>query len=785
MKKILTVCILLALVASAALAGQTYVKEYADQITALETELAALRANGGDQTQVRIELNALRSKVADLRGRDGVLDLGCADCAPAHYDMGTIGDVVWGYFVAGDLGTDGKWVGSFNGVAGATYHFDLCSTAPGTGTNAGFSSDCDLRIRDAACAVLSYVDGLSGCVPAWSPNDVTWTCPANGVYYVEIKEYNDGTATCTGLADATFDMNYYAVAPPTTPYKCCYGDPCAPTCDDLLEAECLTLGGTYYDGETCAASPCAAPATGDVCCNALPIPGLPFSESGNTCSFNNDYDAVCNFSGGTAPDVAYSFTPAADMTVTFSLCLSGYDTKLYIYDGAPVPGGEIACNDDTPTASCPGASGNFRSYLECVQLYAGHNYCIIVDGYGADCGDYTLTAEECLSTGSCCYSNGAGFCAGESCVDDLLEEDCLALGGVWTRGGTCVDNPCAAVPCVCDCGQNPNSHSVIAADELEYVIDSVIPTTCVTINVPFEYHITDLNVGIDLVHTYDGDIDMYLTSPNGTVIELSTDNGGTGENMTCTVFDDEAAASITTGAAPYSGSWIPETPLSDVDGENALGDWLLCITDDAGGDVGYIIGVCLTFEYDIILPVNFGSISAVAGSGQVTLNWNTLAETNVHHFDVLRNGSKVSEVAATNNATGASYSFVDNGLTNGTTYSYGLVSVDVTGARQELATIEATPTADATVISEYALHQNYPNPFNPTTNIVFDMVDAGMVKISVYNLLGQKVADLANGTYEAGRHVVNFDAAGLSSGLYLYRMEANGFSAQAKMMLMK
>ncbi|NUO20456.1 T9SS type A sorting domain-containing protein, partial [bacterium] len=175
---------------------------------------------------------------------------------------------------------------------------------------------------------------------------------------------------------------------------------------------------------------------------------------------------------------------------------------------------------------------------------------------------------------------------------------------------------------------------------------------------------------------------------------------------------------------------------------------------------------------------------AVAGNGLVTLNWNTLSETDVDHFELSRNGSVVANVAAMNSATGANYSYTDNGLTNGTTYNYSLVSVDVNGARQALATLSATPSGSA-VITEYALHQNYPNPFNPTTNIAFDMVEAGKVSISVFNVMGQKVAEIVNGNMEAGRHVVNFDATGLSSGLYLYKMEANGFTAQAKMVLMK
>jgi len=89
------------------------------------------------------------------------------------------------------------------------------------------------------------------------------------------------------------------------------------------------------------------------------------------------------------------------------------------------------------------------------------------------------------------------------------------------------------------------------------------------------------------------------------------------------------------------------------------------------------------------------------------------------------------------------------------------------------------------VITEYALHQNYPNPFNPETQITFDLLEAGTVHLTVYNLMGQEVTSLVNGGMTAGRHSVRFDATNLPSGLYLYRMDVNGFTGQHKMLLLK
>ncbi len=78
-----------------------------------------------------------------------------------------------------------------------------------------------------------------------------------------------------------------------------------------------------------------------------------------------------------------------------------------------------------------------------------------------------------------------------------------------------------------------------------------------------------------------------------------------------------------------------------------------------------------------------------------------------------------------------------------------------------------------------------PNPFNPSTQIAFNLTDAGLATLKVYNLMGQEVAVLASGNLAAGMHHVAFNGAALPSGLYIYRLEANGQMRQAKMLLLK
>ena len=92
--------------------------------------------------------------------------------------------------------------------------------------------------------------------------------------------------------------------------------------------------------------------------------------------------------------------------------------------------------------------------------------------------------------------------------------------------------------------------------------------------------------------------------------------------------------------------------------------------------------------------------------------------------------------------------------------------------------------------TEFSLSQNFPNPFNPTTSIVFSLAKTGHVKISIYNMLGQKIQDLVNQKVIAGTHEVAWngkDQSGkaASSGIYFYRMETDSHIAMKKMTLIK
>ncbi|WP_412561150.1 T9SS type A sorting domain-containing protein [Winogradskyella sp. MIT101101] len=103
-------------------------------------------------------------------------------------------------------------------------------------------------------------------------------------------------------------------------------------------------------------------------------------------------------------------------------------------------------------------------------------------------------------------------------------------------------------------------------------------------------------VDIDITHTWDADIDIFLIAPDGTtIVELTTDNGGSGDDYAGTQFRDNAATSITAGSAPFTGPHMPEQPLSTFNGVDADGTWTLNFCDDAGGDTGTFNSWSLTF----------------------------------------------------------------------------------------------------------------------------------------------------------------------------------------------
>ncbi len=113
------------------------------------------------------------------------------------------------------------------------------------------------------------------------------------------------------------------------------------------------------------------------------------------------------------------------------------------------------------------------------------------------------------------------------------------------------------------------------------------PTITSTLIITDGVEISDLDIQINVSHTWVNDLTITITSPVGTEVVLSTNNGANNtQNYSDTIFDDEASSSITAGSAPFTGSYIPEEALSAFDGESSLGEWVLTISDSANFDGG-------------------------------------------------------------------------------------------------------------------------------------------------------------------------------------------------------
>lgn len=189
---------------------------------------------------------------------------------------------------------------------------------------------------------------------------------------------------------------------------------------------------------------------------------------------------------------------------------------------------------------------------------------------------------------------------------------------------------------------------------------------------------------------------------------------------------------------------------------------------------------------DALVPVELTSFTATSNNNEVVLNWSTATETNNQVFEVERK-SEGSEFRTIGYVDGKgttteqqNYSYSDKNVEVGN-YTYRLKQIDFNGQFEYSNEVEVEVSAP----SVFALDQNYPNPFNPSTVINYSIPEVGFVKLAVFNLLGEKVAELVNQVVEAGSHQVTFNASSLPSGAYFYSIESGDFTQVKKMLLTK
>ena len=296
---------------------------------------------------------------------------------------------------------------------------------------------------------------------------------------------------------------------------------------------------------------------------------------------------------------------------------------------------------------------------------------------------------------------------------------------------------------------------------------------------------------LNSVHFFNSNIGTCVG--NSGVILLTTDAGenwvtqstGTSANLN-TVFLTNVSTFWIAGS---NGTIINSTDLgntwtsySGITEENLFSASF--INENTGWFAGWN-GTILKYLNDVT-PVELVSFTADVQNNKVILNWQTATELNNSGYQIERKSNSDNWISLGfvpgygNSSSTKLYSFVDDNIFAGTRFHYRLKQIDNDGQFEysNIVEVEILPAS-------FELFQNYPNPFNPSTTIGFSLPKSSQVKINIYNMIGELVATLAEGTFEQGYHSVTFNAASIPSGTYVYRLESGDFAQVQKMVLIK
>ncbi len=220
---------------------------------------------------------------------------------------------------------------------------------------------------------------------------------------------------------------------------------------------------------------------------------------------------------------------------------------------------------------------------------------------GADCESQGFPQGGMLSCDGTCQFDTTG-CLGPQCGDGVVDmsEEC---DGQEIAATSCEDlgfvgGPlnCGFPGCAFDTSECSNTVTAVCSTPAA-PIDSALPLTTDTVNVPAGLNVLDVDVFVGITHTFNADLDMFLVhDATGTIVELSTDQCG-GDDDVFAVYNDQAPAGPDcVNPVGIEGNVQPEGILAGFNGEAAGGDWTLQITDDAGGDVGVLDEWCIYIQ---------------------------------------------------------------------------------------------------------------------------------------------------------------------------------------------
>jgi hypothetical protein len=272
-------------------------------------------------------------------------------------------------------------------------------------------------------------------------------------------------------------------------------------------------------------------------------------------------------------------------------------------------------------------------------------------------------------------------------------------------------------------------------------------------------------------------INRYWSLSGGGFTGLSYDAAFTYDDLDVTGTESEIYCGRYSGSAWTLGDQaVTATNTLSISGQTAFSDF-------TGGEAG-------------ALPVQLSGFSARRSDEATQITWRTLSEVNNYGFYVQsRSGTSISftdipEGFIPGHGTSVeehAYTFTDREAVSGIMY-YRLRQVDLDGSVHAMGEVRvdvATAIPEETAPQAFSLRQNYPNPFNPSTTMTYALPERGTVRLEICDMLGRVVAVPVNEVQGPGLVSVRFDASGLASGVYLYRLHAGQNVAARRMVVVR
>ncbi|TKD05306.1 DUF4215 domain-containing protein [Polyangium fumosum] len=437
-------------------------------------------------------------------------------------------------------------------------------TFDGTGSTCA-SIDTVIEFRGSTCTTVLATDdesGINSCSMLTSTVNTPLRRVAPGTYYVRVEDYqNNGQ-----IPSYTVQISFNAL------------------CGDGVKA-----GSEQCDDGNVA--------NGDGCASNCVIEGKPEVEPNDTCAAATGPFPVpvgaegLLLSGAITPigdDDWYAFTlpGTADVWIeTFDAngpgtCASTVDTVIQLYSDCATPVGPE--QDQGGISNCSRINPSVNTYAR--RLPAGTYRVKVIDYQdNSTIPAYKLQVKITALCGNGVKEGTEECDGGPSCTAtcDILRE-VVCNDGIDDDNDGSID--CADSECALGCGLA----TPCAAGEKLVVYNSkdtplAIPDwdfTSSTINAGVTGTIQRAAVRLNISHLWIEDVDVELTSPAGTLIDLTSDNGGDGANYVSTVLDDTCANPITAGMPPFTGCYSPEAPLATLNGQASAGAWKLVVSDD-------------------------------------------------------------------------------------------------------------------------------------------------------------------------------------------------------------